>query len=314
MRNLILLFSFCLLISCNKNEVISKAKVSVPNFQKNYKTLNVKGNVRSIECTNYQQFVPNSYLSYYITKEDYKFDERGNIAEETYYHLNEKFHYRNVYSYDEMNNCIQTKGFDEFGNSTFAQTNFLNENGFVIKVQFVEPNEKGNYISIYDYQTISDSLIIYNESYQEVNETINYHYTKIYENDKLVKRIDSSDKFKLVNEMKYKYDSVGNKIFQSDSNKVQVHIWEFEYDENNNMTRWMSLIKRVPEMKNEFFKTYDKFGNIIKEVNYKDGNLNERNSYEAVYEYDKVGNWIKRTRFKLNGDKISVLERKIEYY
>lgn len=310
------------MISCNKsnqlqkeNEVISKAKVSVPNFQKNYKTLNVKGNVKSIECINYQQFVPNSYLSNYFTKEDYKFDQRGNIVEETVYLLDEKFHYRYVYIFDQMDNCIQTQGYDEFGNSTFIKTKFLNEKGLIFKDEIIEPNEKANYVSIYDYKTISDSIVIYNMSYQKINDTTNYHYVDTYENDKLIKRIRSNDDdTPWVTVDKYKYDQQGNQIFHSDSNKVQLHIWKFEYDDNNNMTRWFTEINRSPKVRNEFIKSYDDFGNIIKEVNYKDNILNEQKSHTALYEYDKNGNWIKRTRFKLNGEKISILERKLEYY
>lgn len=40
----------------------------------------------------------------------------------------------------------------------------------------------------------------------------------------------------------------------------------------------------------------------------------DKPSYYDILTYDSQNNWIKRERFRLNGSKISVLERRITYY
>ena len=57
---------------------------------------------------------------------------------------------------------------------------------------------------------------------------------------------------------------------------------------------------------------YDEKGNKIEENKYdRDGNLYYKLTYK--YEFDAVGNWIKKTEFK-KGKPYQISEREIEYY
>src|SRR6266542_3244396 len=73
-------------------------------YQKNWKTCNVKDKVKSIIAFNYKQYVPDTELSYHVTKEYFKFDADGNVAEQTTFLLKEEFQHRYVYRYDNAGN------------------------------------------------------------------------------------------------------------------------------------------------------------------------------------------------------------------
>lgn len=297
------------------SDIISVSEVAVPYYQKNYKTLNVNGNVKEIFCTDYVQFVPNSDIGgSNIIKLQYKFDTLGNITEEICILKNDEFNYKYVYSYDKMNNALKRQSYDKENNLISIKKDSLNKQGLLVATDYYDKitNESTRYIR--NYERISDTIMIYNTYSIEkgIVQNDTTKYIDKYENGNLIHRSDKSDKFKYRKELEYKYDKNGNQIFINETTASDNPIWQKEYDENNREIRWS--IQRNNQLIREILKSYDEFGNQIKEeVHYK-GELDDRSSYYDILTYDNHNNWIKRERFRLNGSKISVLERRITYY
>lgn len=313
-------FSFltlCLLLlaSCSKQKseeevvtdtIISVSEVAVPYYQNNYKKLNLNGKVKEIFCTDYVQFVSDSYSNTYIVKNNYKFDTLGNVIEKISLLKDDKFSSKKVYFYDRMNNVLKTLTFFEANDMvTESKKDSLNKQGLFVSSDYFH-KDKGSKSHIQKYEIISDTIIksvlytiekgIVIDSLKEI---------KKYENGHLVYWFGSV-------EQEYKYDKNGNKIFQVLKDKRDTLVYHIEYDENNREVKWGS--QKNGEIRLEILKSYDTFGNIIREVYYDRGEISDLSSYYDILTYDNKNNWIKRERFKLNGDKISILERKITYY
>ncbi|MFA4851891.1 MAG: hypothetical protein WC868_04310 [Bacteroidales bacterium] len=60
----------------------------------------------------------------------------------------------------------------------------------------------------------------------------------------------------------------------------------------------------------EIIYIYDSNGNIIKENNQ---NRYGRSFFKWTYEFDKINNWVKKTKFEDDIPK-EIIEREIEYY
>lgn len=313
--------SFILLINCSnpktrisevlKNEeIISVSEKEVPNYQKNYKTLNIYGKVKEINCSDYIQFVPNSeFGNSNIIKMNYKFDTKGNVIEETCILKDNEFNYKNVYSYDNMNNSLKVQSFNEFNKLTFTKKDSLNKQGIFISEDYYEIGKSKKYYRNYEKITNNERIYI---TYTIVDKKkIDSSKTiEKFKDENLIEKYHYSDN-KLLWKNLYNYDKNNNLIFQSEIGSDTM-IWNMEYDKNNRMIRWS--IKRNDKIINDIFKTYDNFGNLIKEIHYESGKLNNKNSYYYFLKYDKFNNWIVRKRFDLNGKKISELTRKITYF
>jgi len=307
-----ILFLF-LLVSCSKSEkekvmtdVISVSEVAVPYYQKNYKTLNVNGKVKEIFCTDYVQFVPNSDFHTYIVKENYKFDSLENIIEEIALLENDKFSYRHVYTYDKMNNALKKQRFNEANEMISETKDSLNKQGLFVASYYYDRSE-GVTNRFKKYEIISDTVIkstLYTIDKGVVKDSLKE--IKRYRNGNLIYWLGSA-------EHKYKYDKNGNQIYQWLKHGLDTLVYHTEYDENNREIKWN--VQKKGKIRNEILKSYDEFGNQIKQVYYNDrGEINDKPSYYDILTYDNQNNWIKRERFRLNGDKISVLERRITYY
>jgi hypothetical protein len=187
----------------DKSKIVSVSEKAVPAYQKNYKTLNVKGKVKEIVCINYIQFVPNSDLDNNVTKMNYKFDTKGNIIEEICILKDDELNYRELYSYDKMNNALRTQGFDKKNNLIYIIKYSLNKQGFLVFQDYQEDKPEHSYKSYTKYEKITDTLVIYN-----THTTDGYNSREIerYKNGNLVSRDYYSDG-KLSWRDEYKYDS-----------------------------------------------------------------------------------------------------------
>lgn len=330
---LLLVISFLSLNSCDnkdkhisleeesKIKIISVSRKKIPRFQKNYKTINLQGKVKSIVCTNYQQFVTNSELSNYITKVNYKFDQIGNAIEEiTFLAPGEIFHYQ--YYYDDMGNRIKSVKLDENSKKVVAiATSLLDEQGLELNNKSMELTKTKDYKdtirtieTIMKYKIITDTLLDY--TFYEKSRPKDYiRNIDYYKNGNLIKQINYSYGRAWVLST-YQYDEQNNKIMWTESDPDSgsaSRIWHFKYDKNNRQINWQ-VDSFENNFKREIKKSYDDYGNITEEIQIENGKINEKISFKSVYIYDKQNNWIKQTRYKLNGDKISVLDRKITYY
>jgi hypothetical protein len=84
----------------------------------------------------------------------------------------------------------------------------------------------------------------------------------------------------------------------------------YKYDSTNNKTEWDFYIGN--RWFADFTIRYDKKGNITDEASFNlNGDLTNR--YNYWYDYDKTGNWIKKIGFK-DGIPQFIIEREIDYY
>ena len=321
---LIILFPF-IITSC-KNEVKiqttavkkigvkSVSKKSNKDYQKTRKTVNILGNAKEVTCIDYQQFVSDDLLDNYITKMNYRFDEKGNILEEVCILTNNEFNYKYLYYFDQMNNALVTICLDKNDKQKFIKKDSLNKEGMFVS-NIIEEKEITRFFSR-NYLKISDTVVIFSST------------SKVFQNKKLVKH----DEWKTeVNKFRN-----GNLIETSELIKDKQEVTErFKYDERNNMvekkdflSNSFTLIKYDSEnrkiyffsenprykIKNEYFWKYDNFGNIVEQTYVDKGVLNPRGTYKCEYIYDEQNNWIVKKIFKPNGEKISITTRKINYY
>lgn len=304
--------------------VVSVSGKVVKGYQRNWKTEGVKGKVKTIFCRYYKQFVPNSWLTNYVTKEHLTFDRNGNVLEQTRYLEDQVFSFRCKYGYDKLGNCLKTISLAEKSDSIlFLDIKRLNKQGLFESSKYMTriPVKTGS--SKYkirtqgfrnEYELISDSQVIY-EDYEILGKKAvksGFRNVENYESGNMMGSTTYSEG-KLLSKAIMRYDSRGNMLFRSDSSSFGIQVWKLEYDSNNHQT-YFSARDDQSGVFNETHRTFDKHGNQIKQVSYRKGILYERDSYTDTYTYDAQNNWTKRVRKKLNGELISVLKRKITYY
>ena len=299
----------CLFVffSCSKSEYNQEAEAEKVNdeYQYNYKTLNVKGNVKSITCINYQQFIPDSLLGYLVTKEDFVFSKQGNVIEEKHYLEDEELIWKRAYEYDKMNNQTKFEQYGGDGNKTANVSYFYNKQGRLLRIRDETVGGSATegrykYIELRDDYDKSYSYrrILPNSEQKDGNYVI-----CTFSKGKRLSYTSFNEKNEVVYQRVEKYNTLG-KITERGSYKnndttkfVANEIWI--YDDNGKLIReeWLG---------NE--RIYDQNENIINQI------AGENNTFNSVYVYDKRNNWTKRTSYLPNGKLRSILERKIEYF
>lgn len=261
------------------------------------------GNVKSFTATIYQvedslgeikeKHLLENYIIYYNTK--------GNITEiESYisaWHtlsLNGDREFRCVYNYDKNENLVEEKFFNSDGSL----------NGF----------------TTYKYDHIGNRIEeIYYDKSNHVSEKTTFKYVK-KGNEVEETRYDSDGglDFRCVS----KYDEKGNGIehngYNSDGSlsfKRQCRyddignmIEEVVYEDEEVLVVDKFGKAEVTSLNYHYFYKYDNKGNIIECYG-----SNPKNPIKYKYEFDSIGNWIKKIEFSVKGP-LKITEREIEYY
>ena len=223
--------------------------------------------------------------SSYEYDQQIKYDEKGNKIE------------RNSYNSDGSLVNKWTYKYDEKGNRTEANT--YNSDGSLNLKLIFKYDEKGNITELNGY--ISDGSLVRKDAYK-YDEKGNKIEHKNYDSD-------GSLYFKYT----HKYDEKGNEIeyngYNSDGSLDSK--WTYKYDEKGNVIEMNEYNSDGSLGRKNSYK-YDEKGNEIEYNGYNsDGSLENKNSYK--YEFDKQGNWIKQIKFK-DGIPEYILERQYEYY
>ncbi|ROS11195.1 hypothetical protein EDF65_3599 [Chryseobacterium nakagawai] len=326
---LLLSLSVLMLISCQKKNqnqakeqedlpMVSASKVKVPILQKNYETLQIQGRVKSIEVTGYQQSILHADMEHSVTKTIYKFDESGNLAEETAYLQNNEFGRRYQYYYDAVGNAVKTVGFEESDKKKSVNSLTLNEKGIVVsdkKIEFSKTKNNEDTIRRREYinniKEMNDAVLSYS-SYEKSKPKQTTQWIKQYKNGNLISEKISNNLPEGETETTYSYDSNNNLIMQEETGLYPI-VRKWKYDKKGNEI-YQQVVNDKENIFSELKKTFDEYGNITKLTVIENGKIDDRVSVKYEYTYDSQHNWIQMKRFTLNGSKISVTDRKIVYY
>jgi hypothetical protein len=274
-------------------------------FQKNWKTCNVKGRVKSIIEFNYKQYIPDSALSNFVTKEYFKFNKDGNVEEQTTFLLKEEFQRRTVYEYDNAGNYTHLTAYEEDSSLAYKCTYAFDEEGRMI--EFINYNRFGG-VKYKDERTYDASGSYTSRGLGSGSDAYKYTYDSkgrptsmetYYNNEKICTR---------KTEWKYSGDTV---------EATSYHHGSFERKTLNIYNKNQQIIQHRSTSNDKIYEctnAYDANGNETECIWKISGELNKKDSYRREYVYDKNNNWIKRTTYNVDGSLKSSIERKIEYY
>jgi len=312
MRNLkLILLLFCSIQICI-------GQIHEDEF-KNLKTLNLKGNVKSITETSYN--AKKSGDSYIKTTPGWQnswkknnqqnFDLYGNLIEQLYFEnskqiINEYFKYEN-------NRLIEI-------NALYANRFFTYDDlGRILTEKLIDKKPK-------TITTGKENILIKRET------NFNYYYS---ENSKLIKKIESDLSGNQISIQNYKYDENDNLVYEEEKYSGRKEWRNYSYNKENLLTRteWKddefgfievtTMIYNNKDKISEHWTNYEE-GIIEGFVDYKYERGNEiltkesdaegkiENIENISYKYDKFDNWINKTIILKN--KVYIIERQINYY
>ena len=132
-----------------------------------------------------------------------------------------------------------------------------------------------------------------------------------YENGRLSTKIDFNENNEIEYSEKFEYDAKGNLVRHTSFSKIDGEMRnEYVYDAKNNKTAWSIQKGDKTEMRAVY--TYDKAGlQTSYSISNGEGRVMDARAYK--YEYDKKGNWTKKT-VMINKQPMFITERKITYY
>jgi hypothetical protein len=277
---------------------------------------NLKGNVESLSEFTYEAISKFGEIEKgkkvqdnvdYDGDKQFRFNKRGNLIENSEYQSDQNFTYK--YFYDNQDRLIEFISFID--NMKYVITKYFYQKGNLI--------EKSNYAS----NGILHSRIKYKLDengcpvieFEYMSDGILYKYKRyLYDNNK-----------KLIEEISYNSSGILEAKYNIVYDKDGFMIEENTYIPDNllltttnkkyfNKGKTIETKMFTPANKNpiRIIEQYNEKGNLNKKLKYgPDGILSNNISYQ--YEYDKVGNWIKRITF-VNTLPSHVKEREIIYF
>jgi hypothetical protein len=110
----------------------------------------------------------------------------------------------------------------------------------------------------------------------------------------------------------YKYDEKGQMLERTAlrGNGSLMYRYMFKYDNNGNRVEWIQIGASGLMVGRVTYKFNDK-NNLIEEISY-DGDNKPKATYTYTYEFDKKGNWKRRTKLE-NNTPVEIKERTYNY-
>ncbi len=209
----------------------------------------------------------------------FKYNEEGKIIEENRYEKGEELTNKIIYKYNDSGNLTEKNRYDADGNPISKRIYSYDDQGNVVEYKVFE-------------EGILDRRVIYKYENGLLNEKSEYNFKdillskSIYENGKRV-------------EIKEYYTNEDYQLSRL-----------YRYDDNENVIE-QCFYQRDGSKYLDWHGKYDNKGNILESVKYDSFGQRWQNNYK--YEYDKMGNFVKKIEFR-NGFPAYIIERKIEYY
>lgn len=251
--------------------------------QNHWTSQNLKGRVKTLTEETFNGVMKfgefqKQDLAYGIIK---IFDIKGNMLEDNSYGPNNIIKSYAIFKYDDMGNQIGVK----FGNNKIK---------WEIKSSYIL-DAKGNKIEKNNYGSYGEMI---SKSKYKYDSKSNLVEEKIYDTNG-----------SLFNTRTFKYDGRGS-LVEEENLGLGDSKHTYKYDSKGNLIESISITTEKFEYK--FTYIVDDKGNVIEETYYTSSeNFPHKTTYQ--YQYDSIGNWIKKDTF--NGDiQTGTIERKIEYY
>jgi hypothetical protein len=299
-KSLTLLFLFAFACS-SEPEVVSKPN---PEYQLNWKTLNFRGRPEAVYELNFKQFNPDSLETDLITRENFFFDDNGNVERrETYidnHHPN-----KNLYEFDQYNNIVLIKHYDERGNFTHKTQHVFDSVGNVKEILNLNDNDKILYKTKRKYDTHGNVI-----EYQQLEPKSPVIHKRRYEYDEKGRCILKEDIHMRTREV-IVYDSTG-KVKTTTTYRDNVFSTE-ERDSVDDRGRKIQSTYRYENTSVRHIYQYDSLDNVLEYIKMTNGLPDSTRSFRNQYQYDQQNNWIKRTRMDLKGNPRNSIERTIVY-
>lgn len=205
-----------------------------------------------------------------ISRTIYKHDDTGRVISETIYNENGDFSQANEYSLDTQGNIIKKLHFSKSDSLLFKIVYDFDLNGLLLKQTYfkVPSNSKEK-----------------TEEYAETHNQLTYKYDSRKYLVSITETLPKNSEF--LSKIEFEYDNDGNllkaKRYRFESNKQENinidTIYSYEYDDKNNVTKFM--IEGIERQSNK---------------------LEIVSNYTYEYEYDEYGNWTKMTPKKYEFD------------
>ena len=217
-------------------------------------------------------------------REEFKYDKNDRIIEKIGYGPDGSFYWRYVNDYDSNGNKTTLTSYESDGTIDWFYTYKYDKHNHLIEETSYNSDKSLDYKITYNYDDKGNMI---EKNMYKPDGSLDYRHTKTYYKNGKVIEEKIYKKSKLFWKEVNKYDKSGN--------KVEYHLYNSD-----------GILDDIITYK------YDDKGNEIESI--------LRNSEGAIidkainqYEYDNVGNWIKKIEIP-DGKPRYVLERNIEYY
>lgn len=193
---------------------------------------------------------------------------------------------RNVFKYDKDGNRLELTSYDPKGKmisnlkSTYVDGKITKEetilaNGLVDVSSEIKTDAKGNRVEQRDTKTDAVSPL--------------FNFTQLY-----------------------KYDEKGQMIERTSlrGNGTLMYRYLFKYDDKGNRTEWIQIGANGLMVGRVTYK-FDEKNNLVEEISHDSNNI-PKATYTYTYEFDKKGNWTRRTKLE-NNTAIEIKERNYNY-
>jgi hypothetical protein len=274
MKSILLLFSATLFVKAVTAQGVD------------WKQLELKGKIKSMKTQETYRYKPNGVWTEWekTYSRTYLFDNTGRTTTFEEMRTDGTAGYKIVYKNKPKDKKIELAFFDKDGNATSKKTHVLDDKGRLLEE--ISYNKEGapdqRYVYTYDDKGNRLSMTGYKADGSVSSKTSWTYDNKGKPASNLVETPGYAN-----SSQEYTYDDKGNRTSES---------W---YDGKKQLTF-------------RFAWTYDANGNRIEESKYRGDKFLSKTSWK--HEYDKAGNWIKKTQYSEDGIDFWVVERAIVYY
>lgn len=260
----------------------------LPSYaQNNWKDLELKGKVKSVKYEETYRYKKNGVAFTPWEKtytRTYTFDNTGRYLEFEERKADGTSGYRIKYNNKLREKLIEQNYFDKDDKATISKHVLLDEKGRVQELKEMTNAGQHDRSYIYSYDERGNLLTM---TGKKADGTITSKYNWVYDDKNQKTELKLETPGYANSYQSYRYDSKGNQVE------------EILYDGKKEITF-------------RFERVYDDKGNKVEESKFKGAVFRDKVTWK--YEYDKKGNWTKKTQYTADGEDFQVQERVIVYY